>query len=332
LRDKFSVYQERGVKNREWGGNFSFSIVLLLSFMFAPVLTRAVEEDSFKASTELQLQLTSVPEAKARLIQSFVFPFLQGSNPLTEGNNLAAAVSADVTPVSVFGTGEITLTPAAFFLLSGGGKAGSGWDIPLGKGIGINAPEDENAPRPRKAKVYGNAFDGLIWGFWGAATVQFDLGAVIPGDWTHVLFRTRQEFRYAAYTRAGPGESWVDENDEGENQNGWVYYASYVLGYKMPQSLAPATAAFMAELEKPLYNTPGGDYWGENLGRWTFSGLLDFTITPRLGAVLAVQMQTRINHSFDNNSYYYRDLELRKEGQRRLHFYRAAAIITYKIK
>jgi len=315
------------VKNGEW-------VVLLLFFIFAPVLTQAGEgDDSFKSSTELQLQLSSIPEGKARLIQSFVFPFLQGSNPLTEGNNIAVVVSADVTPVSVFGTAEITQTPAAFILVSGGGKAGSGWDMPLGKGLGINAPEDENAPRPRKSKVYGNAFDGLIWGFWGAATWQFDLGAVIPGDWTHVLLQTRQEFRYTAYTRAGSGESWVYENDEGENQNGWIYYASYVLGYKMPRFPAPATAAFMAELEKPLYNTPGGDYWGENLGRWIFSGLLDFTITPRLSTVLAIQMQTRRNYSFDNDNYYYRDLELRDEGgQRRLRFYRVAAIITYKIK
>jgi hypothetical protein len=292
-----------------------------------------------KTSTDMLLQISSLPEAKLSLSQSFVFPFLQGSGPLTSDNNIAAVLGAEFSPVSLNGKAEIIWTPAAFFLLSGGGLAGSGWNMALGNGIGINKPEDEDesAAKPRKAIIDGTPFDGLLWRAWGAGTLQFDLAAVIPGDWNHILFQSRQELRYAAYSRAKPGESWVYEADFGENQNGLVYYASYVLAYQMPLSPVLDTVGFMAELDKSLYNTPGGESWGENLGKWTFSGLFNFSFTPRFSTALVIQMQTRRNHGtsdFNNKEEYYRDFELKDDGggQRRLLYYRAALLFSYKIR
>ena len=311
------------------------SIFLLIFLLIAPALVRAEEKGGLKTAADLQIQVSTRPEAQARFNMRFIFPFLQGSGPLTKDNNITAVLSADISPVSLNGIGEVTWQPAAFFLLSGGGRAGSGWNMPLGYGIGINAPEDTSAPVPRKSKIYGDAFDGLLWGAWGAGTLQFDLGAVIPGDWTHVLFQTRQEFRYAAYTRAASGQAWVFENDDKENQNGWVYYASYVLGYQMPNSPVLDTVALMAELYKNFYDTPGGAYWGDSLGAWIFSGIFNFTINPRFSTALIIQMRTRRNYgtkNYDNSEYYYQDLALQDEGgQRRVIFYRAAAILSYKL-
>jgi len=310
-----------------------FAVLLILSAAFA---WAEDGENGIRTSTDLGLQISSLPEAKLSFSQSFIFPFMQGQSPLTQDNNIATVLTAEISPVSLNGKAEVIWTSAAFFLLSGGGLAGSGWNMPLGNGIGINKPEDENAAPPRKATIDGTAFDGLLWRAWGAGTVQFDLGAVIPGDWTHVLFQSRQELRYAAYSRAEPGEAWVYEADFGENQNGWVYYASYVLGYQIPLSPVMDTIAFMAELEKPLYDTPNGDFWGENLGKWTFSGLYNFSFTKRFSTALVLQMQTRRNHgssNFNNKDYYYRDFELKDDGgQRRLLFYRAALLFNYKIR
>ena len=322
-------------------GKLAYRTFWVVFFAFAAALVPA-QEPGIKTATELQLQVSTLPEAKLRINQSFIFPFLQGSGPITKDNNITAVLSADLTPVSTSGMAELNWTPAAFFILSGGGRAGSGWNMPLGCGIGINAPEDANVPAPgpedppRKAKIYGSPFDGLLWSAWGAGTVQFDLAAIFPGDWNHVLFQSRQELRYAAYSQAGPGDAWVFENDDRENQNGWVYYASYVLGYRMPQSPVLDTIVLMAELNKNLYNTPGGDYWGDNLGKWIFSGLFNFTINPRFSTALAIQMRTYRNtgsSSFVNRDYYYRDFPLQnQEGQRRLVFYRAALILSYKIR
>jgi len=310
--------------------------LLAVFLLLSAVSAWAQDKNSgIKTSTELGLQISSLPEAKLSLSQSFVFPFLQGSGPLTKDNNIAAVLGAEVSPVSLNGKAEIIWTPAAFFLLSAGGLAGSGWNMVLGNGIGINKPEDESAAPPRKAIIDGAPFDGLLWRAWGAGTVQFDLAAVIPGDWNHILFQSRQEVRYAAYSRAKPKEAWVYEADSAENQNGLVYYASYVLGYQMPLSPILDTVAFMAELDKTLYDTPGGYYWGENLGKWTFSGLFNFSFTSRFSTALVIQMQTRRNHgtsNFNNKDYYYRDFELKDDGgKRRLLFYRAALLFNYKI-
>ena len=317
---------------------------LFIAFAFFSILSvpayaqhdNAQSENVFSSATELEFQVSSEPAAKLILRQSFTFPFLQGSGPLTEGNNIAAVLSAEVSPVSVNGIAEVNLTPAAFFVLSGGGRAGSGWNMPLGDGIGLNLPENENAPLPRRAIVDGSAFDGLLWSAWGAGTLQFDLGAVIPGDWNHILFQTRHELRYSAYTRARAGQSWFFENDSGENQNGWTYHATYILGYHMPRSPVLDTVILMAELDRSLYTTSGGDFWGQNLGQWTFSTGFNFSITPRLSALFALQMQTHRNHgtsNFNDNTYFYRDFELRSEGgQRRLLFHRAAFIFTYRIR
>jgi len=313
----------------------SFAVVFFA--VIVPALVQA-QEYGFSAATYLQFQASSDPAAKLVLSQRFTFPFLQGSSPLTSGNNITTVLSAEATPVSINGIAELNWTPVAFFVLSGGGMAGSGWNMPLGYGIGINRPDpdEEDAPRPRRSRLDGSAFDGLIWSTWGAATMQFDLGAVLPGDWNHILFQTRHEFRYSAYTRASRGESWVFENDFRENQNGWRYHATYVIGYYMPRSPVLNTIAFMAELNKPLYNTSGGNFWGENLGYWIFSCLLNFSISYRLSTALAIQMHTRRNHgnrNFNSTDYFYRDLELQRDGgQRRLVFHRAALIMNYRLR
>ena len=333
--------QIRKHERRRPEGFFPFlAVIFIFTAVLVPAQDRPAEEEGITGSTNLQFTLTSEPATKLAFSQSFIFPFLQGSSPLTAGNNVTAVLTAQVTPVSLNGLGEVIWTPAAFFLLSGGGRAGSGWNMPLGYGIGINKPkvnEPEDGDSPRRSEVDGEPFGGLLWGAWGAGTVQFDLGAVIPGDWNHVLFQTRQEFRYAAYTEAKAGKPWVFENDFRENQNGWIYYANYVLGYRMPSSPVLNTIAFMAELQKPLYDTPGGDFWGESLGYWIFSGLFNFTVTPRFNMALAVQMHTRRNHGTRNfnhdTDYFYRDLELLSEGgKQRLLFYRAALIMNYRLR
>jgi len=295
--------------------------------------------NEIQTPTELRLNVTSEPGAKLLVRQSVIVPFLQGESPLTRDNNIAMVFSAEFSPVSLNGIGEVNWTPAAFFMLSGGGRAGSGWNMPLGDGIGINRPmtDPDNANPYRKSEISGAAFDGLLWAGWGAGTVQFDLGAVIPGDWNHILFQTRQELRYAAYTQAGSGVPWVFENDFRENQNGWKYQAGYVIGYYMPTSPVLDTIAFMAEVQKNLYNTEGGGFWGDDLGYWVFSGLFNFSIITKLSTALAIQMHTRRNHGNRNfnldSDYFYQDLPLESEGgQRRALFYRAALILNYKLR
>ncbi|MDR1863490.1 MAG: hypothetical protein LBQ67_06180 [Treponema sp.] len=331
------------MKNRK-----RFFWVLFLGFVFnflfpapAGAQESPPEEAEFTDAADLEVQLSSRPELKVKFTETLTFPFLRGDGLLTEGNNIQTIFSAEATPVSLSGIAEAVLTPVAFFQAVTGGKIGSGWDIDLfGSdiyGIGINTPGDEGAAKPRKSKVSGSAFDGLLWSVWGGGALQFDLAAIFPGDWTHVLFRTYHAARYAAYTRANSGESWFFEADHGENRNGWVYYSNYLLGYQMPLSPVLDTVAFMGELKKNLYNTPGGDYWGDSLGDWILSGICNFTLGPKFRTALVVQLRSWRNHGSsdleNDGMIYYQDRELKGDyGERRLAFYRAAFILGYKLR
>ena len=290
-------------------------------------------EEGVTSSTSISLQLSTRPEARISLTQSFIFPLLRGSSPFTAGNNLKTNITAEITPVSLAGIGEIIWTPIAFLEIDAGGRMGSGWNMPLGNGIGLNQPVNFSGS-PRKSEITGEPFDGFQWSAWAGGALQFDMAALIPGDWNHVIFRVYNQMRFSSYSRAVSGDSWVLENDDGENMNGWVLYSSAVLGYQMPLSPVLNFVGFMAEADYNLYDYPGKDYWGGNLPKWTFSTMFNFGITPNFNATLIAQMRTRRNHGssdLENDSgYWYQDLPISNEnGNLRLVFYRVAAILTY---
>ncbi|MDR2028347.1 MAG: hypothetical protein LBP93_02275, partial [Treponema sp.] len=279
--------------------------------------------------TDLNFTISSLPEAKLGVTQNFVFPVLQGTGPLTMGNNLRTALTAELSPISVNGIAEFIWTPIAFFQAAAGARAGSGWNIALFgsdiKGIGINRRGPGGT-----AETEGSGFEGLLWSAQAGGTLQFDLAAVLPGDWHHVVFQSYHEIRYKGYTAAASGDSWYFENDDGENRNGFNYYGNFLLGYQMPLFLN--TLALMAEVDKYLYDTPGRDDWGDGLGRWTFSALFNFTITERFSAALAAQFRTRRNYTDDTkDAAFYQDRRIRDNPSRHLEFYRVALIMTLRL-
>jgi hypothetical protein len=311
-----------------------FTVVFAAVFILCPMPVRS---DEITSSTELSLQVSTRPEAKIGLTQSFTFPFLQGSGPLTSGNNIKTDITAELTPVSIVGMANVIWTPIAFLEINAGARLSSGWNMALGNGIGLNVPVGTAVTgAPRKFEIDGSPFDGLQWRAWAGGAFQFDLAAVVPGDWNHILIRAYNEFRYSAYTRAGSGNSWVLENDA-ENQNGWTYYLSTVLGYQMPLSPVLDFVGLMGEADFRLYDEPRMKAWGGNLPSWTISGFFNFSITPNFSTALIAQMRTRLNYGdtdFENeNELYYRDRDLQTEGgSQRILFYRVAFIFTYKLR
>jgi hypothetical protein len=301
-------------------------------------------------SASLSLQLSSLPEAKLSAGVQYLFPLLRDAgplagSPLTAENNLSAALRGEISPVSLNGAIEAVFTPIAFFQLAGGFRLGSGWNITLGDneihGLGLNLPKiarrSEALARPmaeRTSEIKAYPLDGLVGkGYLGGA-FQFDLAAVYPGDWHHLVFRTYHEIHYQGYTKAIPGESWVFEAVSEENRNGFNYYGNYLLGYRMP--LALNTVGILAEMDRYLYGSPHGGYWGDELGRWIFSLLFNFTVTGNLETALIIQTRTMRNYRdgerTNSSRYYYQYRELDTGNPLRLDFYRIAAIFTYKLR
>jgi hypothetical protein len=316
-----------------------FPAVLLAAALLPAAPLRA--EPVTSARQELRVIMSSLPEAMLGVTGYFTLPFLRGDHFLTADNNITAALGLELSPVSLYGLADLVWTPAAFLELSAGTKLGSGWNIELfGEpvyGIGINRPKagTQAAPAgaPVAAETDGAPFDGLHWNLHGGGALQFDLAALFPGDWHHIVFRSYHELNYRGYSRAAAGDSWVFANDDGENRNGFNWYGNFLLGYRMPIFLN--TVGLLTEMDKYLYGIPGEADWGGDLIRWTFSGVFNVTLTRRISAALLVQCRTRRNYRDgdrkNGRDYFYQSRTLDRDNPLRLEFYRAAVVMNFSI-
>jgi hypothetical protein len=309
-------------------GKFPFVIFVCALFVTAfPFPATAEIEDS----TTLSFTASSLPEAQLALTQAWTFPMLQGDNFLTAGNNLKTALFYNISPVSTHAGLDLTLTPIAFAQIKTGGSIGSGWNFPVldiaPHAWGLNKPQKDGS-----GLIEGEPLEAAIWKVYGGVVLQFDVGALIPGDWTHVLVQINQQINYRANTLAGPTDSWSHENDGGENRNAPYYYANYVLGYQLPGVPVFDMAAIMAEMELYFYDTPNRHFFGDDLPKWTFSALANLVFTRWFSAALIAQF--RLDRNFINgteeNFYQLRELDQHKPFS--FNFYRVAAILSFALR
>ncbi|MDR2070457.1 MAG: hypothetical protein LBP81_03435 [Treponema sp.] len=289
-------------------------------------------EPDITGSTDLSLALSSLPEAQLALTQSFVFPVLQGDHFLFSGNNLTSSFTFNVSPLSMNAGAEAVLTPIALAQIKAGAQGGSGWNIPgLGNGLAINKRGTDSAGSFNDRT--GSPFEGLVWKVYGGGVLQFDLAAVLPGDWNHLLFQVYQEVNYRANTAAAANELWEYEADGGLLRNGLNYYASYVIGYQLPVSRFLNLVGFMGEMELKLrddLDAPGDS--GYDKPDWKLSALYNTGITEKFGITFILQLRTVPHYTDDTGKRYYLDRKLDGETPVLFKFYRAAAILSWKLR
>jgi hypothetical protein len=140
-----------------------------------------------------------------------------------------------------------------------------------------------------------------------------------------------QKLSYRANNMASPNDSWSYENDGGENRNAPHYYGSYVLGYQFPAVPILDTAALMAEMDYHFYDTPNRHAFGDDRPLWTFSFLVNTVFTKQFSAALATQFKLDRNFISGTEKLFYQNRILDQNNPYALHFYRVAAILTYKL-
>jgi hypothetical protein len=266
-------------------------------------------------------------DIKAILDRKLVFPAFAGDGPLTKDNNLALDFSGELSPVSLNANFKATLTPIAFFQLAAGGGVGTGWTVGIGglgsfTGMGINdrgTIEDQN-------------FGGLIYRAWVQGTLQFDLAAVLPGEWHHVVLVASPMVEYAAYTGAGANTPWIWEDDNAMDFNGWQLYGNYFVGYQMP--LALDTVGFLFETQGWLGSvrdsSPGSSGgWGSDFVQYTFGPAFDFKISGNSNITILPQFQNGIKWSDGTTRALY--FENRVYAGTYLYFYRIAFDYSLKL-
>ena len=221
-------------------------------------------------------------------------PFLAGSGPMTSGNNVTFSFTGALTPVSTRLEARANLTPIAFLDLFAGAMVGTGWDIGLFNGMGLNADGTGN---PESASL-----QGMVSESWVGGTFQFDLAALVPGKWNHVVALISPKLQYAWFSAAGKGEAWMWEADKGENFNGFRFYGTYFLGYQMP--LALDTLGLLVETEQNLgyvkdLDTEDSADWGSDYLQITVSPVFGFTLSET--SSLAVLLQFRREQLYDQS-------------------------------
>lgn len=179
--------------------------------------------------------------------RSLTWPVLRGEGVLFTTNKLDVNLSAGLSPVSLKAEVEAVLTPLAIFQVGAGAMVGTGWDVVLFNGLGIN----DNPT----GVIDKTPFGGLVSRLWAFGALQFDLGAVIPGEWSHVLLFSRLGVVFQYFTRAKANQAWQWAGDEGLNFNAAKLATTHFLGYQMPLPLQLVGALFETESYLPPVST-----------------------------------------------------------------------------
>ena len=260
-------------------------------------------------------------QAKAILDNKFAYPMFAGDNPLTKDNNLAIDLSTELSPVSINENFKLTLTPIAFLTFDAGMGFGTGWDIGF-VGLGI---------RDSIGNVEPQDFGGLVYRTWFEGTFQFDLAALWPGDWHHIVAVVNDKIEYQGYTGAANGTPWIWEADDGMDFNGWQLYGSYFLGYQMPLVLDTVglllqTQGYLGSVASMSAGSSGG--WGSDFTQLTFGPLLDLTIDKKSTIAILPQFQTGLRWTAQTE--WLTDFTKRQYQEAYLYFYRIA--FDYNLK
>lgn len=290
------------------------------------------KKKSVEYSTSINTVLSWPPELLLGVTENFTVPVLNYDNPLTKDNNITFKLGADISPVTMEGKFGITWTPAAFLELYTEGRLGTGWK--LNKeflGVGIN--ENDNG-----VSVFKPAdFKKGVYSFTLGGALQFDLGAVIPNGWAHLIFRIDQFALYKGMTGTDNLTSWIYQADYGTNRNGWRYGASYVVGYKMPIPLN--LIALKIDTEKSFFAVPPGldkRTWGEERFVTTIGPVFNFVIKKDYNIMLLAQWKfipAVLREKTDNGDYvFYQTHRLDTEKQSAVRLRRVSIIFYVTLK
>ena len=163
----------------------------------------------------------------------YKIPTPLSANPLMAGDNVTIEGYFELTPVSIKPGINISFTPIAFLVFSAGGEFGTGWNL-----LGMEGMGSWNASTESHYSSL-TPFTSWYYHFWGQGTFQFDTGALIPGDWTHVVMMTSYKAEYIGLSSQNAQDLWMWQVT-GNQVNGWKYYANAILAYQMPLMLKRA--------------------------------------------------------------------------------------------
>lgn len=106
-----------------------------------------------------------------------------------KGNNVNFSCALEISPVTFASQFGISFTPIAFLNFSTSAKVGTGWEFIGIQGHG-NYISSETGFMPYAS------LNNLYYEYKLSGLFQFDLAAIVPGDWNHVVTMATYDFIY----------------------------------------------------------------------------------------------------------------------------------------
>lgn len=199
---------------------------------------------------------------------------LPGSNFLTKDNNLKLGAECQVSPATFKPRIFASWTPVAFFVLNAGFTAGTGWPCLGSQGLAAyNTASGKYDDLTPFANWYGE--------FSVGGTFQFDVAALWPGDWHHIVFLASYDFHIGGLSGQRNGHPWCWEANYAKVNGPW-YYSNIILGYQMPLKLSMVgfQAEFSGYYSDSQFDSKYKDFDG-NFCNMMLSPLLMFSFTKK---------------------------------------------------
>ncbi|OJF77466.1 MAG: hypothetical protein BKP49_00275 [Treponema sp. CETP13] len=257
-------------------------------------------------------------EARTTAHAVYTIPCAFSDNPFFSGNTLKIDSFLEATPVSVSPGAKVTFTPIAFLQLSAGANVATAWDL-----IGIQglAEYDETTDEY-------TVFDSFTayYKVWAQGMFQFDLAALIPGDWTHIVTMDSYQVYYEDITADCNG-AWKYQGI-GERFSVPAYYSSLVLGYQMPAVPVLNTIAVQTELTGYFNTDSIDDYydnWDPSFMKISISPLTILTLSEKDSLIVLFGFSSRRTFTTEQNDSDATDFTLTSSnGSREWYFNRIA--------
>ncbi len=216
-----------------------------------------------------------------------------GSHWLLSGANVNVNERLEVTPVSIAPSTTISFTPVPFIVFQSGVKLGTGWDIGslFTGGMSIYNGSDY---------VAAGAFTNLYAKYWIQGTFQFDTGAIISGDWTHVQMMYTYQTYYEGLTGASGQTLWAWQCTNNK-VNGLQEYQQAILAYAMP--LVLSRVGFVWESERYYSDNvyPNADFKA-SMPIYNLSAMAQLKFSPKDTLTVLANFATRRTYAtYDEN-------------------------------
>ena len=225
-------------------------------------------------------------ECRSTLFADYTIKTPLGEHWLLNDANVILTGAFEFTPLSVRPQLALGFQPLPFLVFNGGASVGFGWNFLDFEGLCVL---DEKSRKYESIST----FDHPFYEVWAQGTFMFDTGALIPGDWNHVIMLASYKTFY--YGIGGVGRhtpfAWQDEKNR---VAGLQYEFNGILAYQMPLLLYRAGLMYTAygHFDGADYGKFDDSYDGA-FTQHSLGGLFQFNLTEKDELTCIAQFSTR---------------------------------------